>query len=63
MRFGVLGDAKIAREKLPRHPRRGPAEVTHVARRDRGAGVNEIWGDVHICDYETLITSPGGRHL
>ena len=58
MRFGVLGDAKIAREKLLPAIRAAGHEVTHVARRDRGAGVNEIWGDVHICDYETLIASP-----
>ena len=37
MRFGVLGDAKIAREKLLPAIRAAGREVTHVARRDLGA--------------------------
>ena len=46
MRFGVLGDAKIAREKLLPAIRAAGHEVTHVGRRDPSAGIDPVWGDV-----------------
>ena len=58
MRFGVLGDAKIAREKLLPAIHAAGHAVTHVGRRDPGVGVDPVWGDVGVCDYETLIAHP-----
>ena len=34
MRFGILGDAKIAREKLLPAMRKGGHEIIHLAKRD-----------------------------
>ena len=38
MKFGVLGDAKIAREKLLPAIRAAGHEVTHLGRRDPSGG-------------------------
>lgn len=58
MRFGVLGDAKIAREKLLPAIRRAGHEVTHIGRRDPGAGADPIWGEVKVCGYDELLATP-----
>ena len=58
MRFGVLGDAKIAREKLLPAIRAAGHEVTHVARRDPDNAVDPVWGDVQVCSYEALVADP-----
>ena len=46
MKFGVLGDAKIAREKLLPAIRAAGHEVTHLGRRDPSGGADPVWGDV-----------------
>ena len=58
MRFGVLGDAKIAREKLLPAIRAAGYEVTHVGRRDPNAGIDPVWGDAVVCDYDALVSHP-----
>ena len=58
MKFGVLGDAKIAREKLLPAIRAAGHEVTHVGRRDPSAGVNPVWGDVRVAPYEDVLADP-----
>ena len=58
MRFGVLGDAKIAREKLLPSIRAAGHEVTHVGRRDPSAGIDPVWGDAVACDYDALVSHP-----
>ena len=58
MRFGILGDAKIAREKLLPAIRAAGHEVTHIGRRDASGGADPVWGDVAICSYEELLANP-----
>ena len=58
MKFGVLGDAKIAREKLLPAIRAAGHEVTHVGRRDPSAGVNPVWGDVRVAPYKDVLADP-----
>ena len=58
MRFGVLGDAKIARQKLLPAIQKAGHQVTHLGRRDAMMGADPIWGDVAVMDYEALITCP-----
>ena len=58
MRFGVLGDAKIAREKLLPVIRAAGHEVTHVGRRDPSAGIDPVWSDAVVCDYDALVSHP-----
>ena len=55
MRFGILGDAKIAREKLLPAIRAAGHEVVQVGRRDPGAGIDPIWGDATATDYDGLL--------
>jgi len=58
MKFGILGDAKIAREKLLPAIRAAGHEVTHVGRRDPAAGVDPVWGDVRVATYEDVLADP-----
>ncbi|MGC6411534.1 MAG: Gfo/Idh/MocA family protein [Candidatus Puniceispirillaceae bacterium] len=58
MRFGVLGDAKIARQKLLPAIQNAGHQVTHLGRRDPSLGANPIWGDIILMDYEALIACP-----
>jgi len=58
MRFGILGDAKIAREKLLPAIRAAGHDVTHIGRRDASAGAEPVWGDVTVCSYDDLLASP-----
>lgn len=58
MKFGVLGDAKIGREKLLPAIRAAGHEVTHVGRRDPSAGVDPVWGDVRVSTYEDVLADP-----
>ncbi|MEL0303927.1 MAG: Gfo/Idh/MocA family oxidoreductase, partial [Rhodobiaceae bacterium] len=58
MRFGILGDAKIAREKLLPAIRGAGHEVTHIGRRDASAGADPVWGEVTVCSYDDLLASP-----
>ena len=58
MRFGVLGDAKIAREKLLPVIRKAGHEVTHIGRRDASAGADPVWGEVTVCSYDELLATP-----
>ena len=52
MRFGVLGDAKIAREMLLPAIRAAGHEVTHLGRRQANADADPVWGDVIVTDYD-----------
>ena len=58
MKFGVLGDAKIARTKLLPAIRAAGHEVVHVGRRDAAAGVDPVWGDVSVSTYEEMLADP-----
>ena len=58
MRFGILGDAKIGREKLLPAIRAAGHEVTHIGRRDASGGADPVWGDVMVCSYDELLASP-----
>ena len=47
MRFGILGDAKIAREKLVPALRKAGCDIVHLGRRDELALVSDdIWKGV-----------------
>ena len=43
MRFGILGDAKIAREKLRPAIEAAGHQVTHIGRRDPSQGAHDLW--------------------
>ena len=58
MRFGILGDAKIAREKLCPAIVAAGHEITHIGRRDPSRGVDDIWGDARPVSYEALLAHP-----
>ena len=58
MKFGVLGDAKIAREKLLPAIRAAGHEVTHLGRRDPSGGADPVWGDVRVSTYEEMLADP-----
>lgn len=58
MRFGILGDAKIAREKLRPAIAAAGHQVTHIGRRDPSQGAHDLWGDVAVIGYDDLLTHP-----
>ena len=58
MRFGVLGDAKIARTKLLPAIRAAGHEVTHLGRCDASTGADPVWGPVTVTSYEGLLQDP-----
>ena len=58
MRFGILGDAKIAREKLCPAIVWAGHDITHIGRRDPSQGVDDIWGDARPVSYEALLAHP-----
>ena len=58
MRFGILGDAKIAREKLRPAIEAAGHKITHIGRRDPAQGAHEIWGDVKTISYDELFAHP-----
>ena len=58
MKFGVLGDAKIAREKLLPAISAAGHEVTHLGRRDPSGGPDPVWGDVRVSSYEDMLADP-----
>ena len=58
MRFGILGDAKIAREKLRPAIAAAGHQVTHIGRRDPSQGAHDLWGDVAVISYDDLLTHP-----
>ena len=55
MRFGILGDAKIARTMLLPAIRAAGHEIIHIGRRDAGPGADPLWGDVAVSDYEGML--------
>ena len=59
MKFGILGEAKIAREYLVPAILQAGHEVTHIGRRDPG---KETLPDIYKCvietDYESLLSEP-----
>jgi len=59
MRFGILGEAKIAREWLVPAIIEAGHEVTHLGRRNPGQeSLPEIYQDVIETDYESLLAEP-----
>ena len=59
MRFGILGDAKIAREKLVPAMRNAGCEIVHLGRRDQGTSPqHDIWQGVRIGGYEDVLSDP-----
>ena len=59
MRFGILGDAKIAREKLVPAIRRAGFEIVHLGRRDSNAlSPHDIWQGVQTGSYEDVLLNP-----
>ena len=55
MRFGILGDAKIARTMMLPAIRAAGHEIIHIGRRDAGQGADPVWGDVAVSDYEGML--------
>jgi len=59
MNFGILGEAKIAREHVVPAILNAGHKVTHVGRRIPGqAALPKIYGNAIETDYETLINEP-----
>ena len=59
MRFGILGEAKIAREWLVPAIIKSGHEVTHLGRRNPNQeSLPEIYRDVIETDYESLLAEP-----
>jgi predicted dehydrogenase len=59
MKFGILGEAKIAREHVVPAIINAGHEVTHVGRRKPGqAALPAIYGNAIETDYESLIKDP-----
>ena len=59
MRFGILGEAKIAREFLVPAIIEAGHEVTHLGRRNPGQeSLPKIYQDVIETDYESLLSEP-----
>lgn len=58
MRFGILGDAKIAREKIQPAIISAGHQITHIGRRAPLDGCNPIWGDISVVSYDELLKSP-----
>ena len=59
MKFGILGEAKIAREHVVPAILNAGHEVTHVGRRDPGkVALPDVYGDAKETDYESLIKDP-----
>lgn len=59
MRFGILGDAKIARQSLPGAIVTAGHKITAIGRRDPQAGCDPIWGDVAVVTYEAHLNTNG----
>ena len=59
MKFGILGEAKIAREYLVPAILQAGHEVTHIGRRDPGKEtLPDIYKGVIETDYESLLSEP-----
>ena len=59
MRFGILGDAKIAREKLVPAMRKAGCEIVHLGRRDQGTSPqHDIWRGIRTGGYEDVLSDP-----
>ena len=59
MKFGILGEAKIAREYLVPAILQAGHEVTHIGRRNPGKEtLPDIYKDVIETDYESLLSEP-----
>lgn len=59
MRFGILGDANIARRNLRPAILAAGHEIVAIGRRDPAQGLDPIWGDIKVTDYEGLIADEG----
>ena len=57
MRFGVLGDAKIAREKLYPAIASSGHEVSMIGRRDPSLGANRVWSQIPVGTYDDVINN------
>ena len=58
MKFGVLGDAKIARQKLRPAILNAGHPITMIGRRDPSLGLDPQWGDVAVGSYQDVFDSP-----
>ena len=59
MKFGILGEAKIAREHVVPAILAAGHEVTHVGRRNPGqASLPSIYKDAIETDYDALLSEP-----
>ena len=59
MRFGILGDAKIAREKLLPAMRNAGCQIIHLGRRDASALASQnIWQGIKTGSYEDVLADP-----
>ena len=59
MRFGLLGDAKIAREKLVPAMRNAGCDIVHLGRRDPDSSPqHDIWQGVKTGSYEDVLSDP-----
>ena len=58
MRFGILGDAKIARERLRPAILNAGHEVVAIGRRDETMSLSPIWGDIPSSSYEAVLNNP-----
>jgi len=58
MKFGILGDAKIAREKIQSAIVTAGHEIVQIGRRLPSKGADPIWGDVSVVSYEALLENP-----
>ena len=55
MRFGILGDANIARRNLRPAILNAGHQITAIGRRNPDEGLDPIWEGVRVTDYESLL--------
>ena len=58
MRFGIFGDAKIARTNLLPAIRAAGHEVVHIGRRNASSRADPVWGDVAVSSYAEMLEDP-----
>lgn len=58
MRFGILGDAKIARERVRSAILNAGHDIVAVARRDPSQGLDAVWQNIRAQSYEDLLANP-----
>lgn len=58
MRFGILGDAKIARERLRPAILNAGHDIIAIGRRDETKPLSEIWGNNPVASYDNVLANP-----